>query len=204
VVKAIDKQNTKHYGSAMVLVYQSPAAQGVAILPSTSLVTPGQQLTFSATDADGSPVTVNWSLSPNSGTIKAGSKQGEYIYTAPAQISAATSVTATATNAANGQQTGSAATLLMPADHLRVQPDPASAQLGATVALTGNAPGEPDLRWVVYPTGAGTVVVSDDPNKATYTAPATMPAAGNQARVVVYLVNHSVAAIGSTAITLTP
>ena len=35
VVKAIDKQNTKHYGGAMVLVYQNPAAQGVAVLPST-------------------------------------------------------------------------------------------------------------------------------------------------------------------------
>jgi hypothetical protein len=33
VVTATDKSNTVVHGSAMMLVYQSPAAEGVAILP---------------------------------------------------------------------------------------------------------------------------------------------------------------------------
>ena len=204
VVTAIDTTNTRNYGSAMVLVYQSPAAQGVAILPSTSLVTPGQHVGLSATDANGAPVTVTWALSPNTGAITPGFKQGEYIYTAPAQLSAVINVTATVTDTVDHRQTGTAVIQLTPVSNLEVQPmNTVVAKLGATVALTGNDPGEPELRWVVYPTGAGTVAVSDDPNKATYTAPATMPATGNQAVVLLYLVNGSFAATGATTITLT-
>jgi hypothetical protein len=204
VATAVDKSNTKSYGSAMVLIYQSPAAQGVAILPSRSLVTPGHHVKLSAADANSKPVTVNWTLSPNTGSIKPGLKQGEYVYAAPAQVAAVSNVTATATNVANSQQTGSAVIQLTPAGSITVEPAQASAKLGATVALTAAVSGDAtELRWLVYPTGAGKVAFSEDPTKATYTAPAKMPQTGNQATVVAYLVNGQAAAIGSAAITLT-
>jgi hypothetical protein len=93
-----------------------------------------------------------------------------------------------------------------------VTPATASAKLGATVALTATVTGDAtDLRWVVYPTGAGTIAFSKDPTKATYTAPSAMPSTGNQATAVAYLVNcanattgaAAAAAIGSATITLT-
>ena len=88
MITAVSASNPDSVGSAMVLVYQSPAATGVAVAPGSSLVTPGQQVQLSTTDATRNPVSVDWTLSPNIGQIDSGFGQGLYTYTAPAAIPA--------------------------------------------------------------------------------------------------------------------
>lgn len=205
VVTAIDRSNTKAYGSAMVLVYQSPADRGVAVLPSRSLVTPGHRVKLSATDKSGKPVTVGWTLSPNAGSIRPGLKQGEYIYTAPTELSGVTEVTATATDAANSGLTGTAVIRLTPSTSIAVQPAQSSVKFGANLPLTAAvAAGDAEkLRWVVYPSGSGKVVFDlDGPTKATYTAPASATH-GDQVTILAYLVDDQAAGSGSAVITLT-
>jgi hypothetical protein len=85
-----------------------------------------------------------------------------------------------------------------------VQPAQASSKLGASVALTATvtAGDSEDLGWLVYPSDAGKVVFDpNDPAKATYTAPPTMPNS-NLLRVVAYLVDDEAAGLGSAVITI--
>lgn len=206
VVTAIQKSNTVAHGSAMVLVYQSPAAQGVAILPGRSLVTPGHYVKLHTADKSGNALSVNWALSPpNIGSIAPGFQQGEYVYTAPSQLSQVTELTATATAAANGALTGTAVIQLTPSTNIAVQPPQRSVKFGAKLALTATVrAGEPqNLRWVVYPSGSGKVEFDlGDPTKATYTAPASTTH-GNQVHIMAYLVDLQAAGLGSAVITLT-
>jgi hypothetical protein len=206
VVTAIDKSNTSSYGSAMLLVYQSPAAQGVAVAPGRSLVTPDNRVKLYASDKRGNPLTVNWTLSPNTGSISPGFEQGEYVYKAPAQLSGVTEVTATAVDVANPALTGTAVIQLAPSTSIAVQPAQNSVKLGAQLALKATvAAGDPqNLRWVVFPSGAGQIKFDlDDPTKATYSAPAKI-VNGNQVHVLAYLVDEQTAGSGSALITLTP
>ena len=204
VITAVSASNPDSVGSAMVLVYQSPAATGVAVTPGGSLVTPGQHVQLSATDATGNPVSVDWTLSPAIGQIDPGLGQGLYIYTAPANVSRATEVTASAVNPDNHGQTGKAIIGVVPSTHISVKPEQSSLKYGTTVDLiaaitTGDAD---DLRWVVYPVGAGKVEPNaDDQTKATYTAPCAPPK-GNQVFVVAYLVNDQAAGLGIAIIKL--
>jgi len=206
VVTAIDKLNTAVHGSAMALVYQSPAEQGVAILPGRSLVTPGHHVKLHTADKSGNRLNVNWALSPpNVGSIAPGFQQGEYIYTAPSQLSGVTEVTASATAAANGALTGTAVIQLTPSTGIAVQPAQGSVKFGATLALTATVTaGDPqNIRWVVFPSGSGKVEPNlGDPTRATYTAPASTTS-GNQVHVLAYLVDLQAAGLGSAVITLT-
>jgi hypothetical protein len=204
VVTAVSTSDPSQVGSAMVLVYQSPAATGIAVAPSNSLVTPGHQVQLSTTDANNKPVSVDWTLSPNIGHIDVGFGQGLYSYTAPANISAATEVTASAVNPANREQVGKAVIQVAPSTHISVTPGQSSLKYGASVELTSsiNADDSDSLCWVVYPVGSGKVErKTGDHAKATYTAP---PAAvqGNQVFVVAYLVNDRTAGLGVAVIQL--
>ena len=207
VVTAIDSANTTVYGSAMVLVYEPAAAKGVAVLPSRSVVTPHHHVKLFTTDAAGNPLNVTWTLPPGSGTIVQGFVQGEYTYAAPPEVSEATEVTAVAVNAANPAQTGTAIIQLTPATSIDVQPPQSSVKFGTKLPLTATVTaGDSDnLRWVVFPSGSGTVVFDlSDPTKATYTAPDKAPSGGSLVHVVAYLVDDEAAGSGSIAITLTP
>jgi len=205
VVTAIDKSKIKVFGSAMVLVYHSPAAQGVAVMPSRSLVTPGHHVKLVTTDAAGKPLTVSWTLSPNTGSIKQGLKQGEYVYTAPANLTGVTEVTATAVDATNSTLTGSAVVQLTPSTSIAVQPAQSSVKPGAKLALTATiTAGDPKkLRWVAYPSSSGQIVFDlNDPTTATYTAPDSATK-GNMVNVMAYLVDDQAAGLGSAVLTLT-
>jgi hypothetical protein len=168
------------------------------------LVTPGQSVQLSTSDATGSPVSVNWTLSPNIGQFTAGWSEGQYTYTAPATIAGATVVTALAVNAANRGQTGAADIQVAPSTTVSVQPTQSDAKRGAIVALTATVTAGDigNLRWVVYPLGAGTIAPDPaDPSKVTFTAPASNAKAG-QARVVAYLLDDQTVGLGSADIAL--
>ena len=161
---------------------------------------------LSALDATGKPVAVTWTLSPNVGRIEGGWSQGDNIYTAPATVSGAVSITATATSVSNPALTGTAVVQVTPSANIAIQPAEASVKPGAALALTAAAIAgdKAEIRWVVYPTGAGGIVFDpDDPAKATYTAPSSIPKEGNQAHVVAYLVDGQAAGLGFASITLT-
>ena len=80
-------------------------------------------------------------------------------YPAPATITGPSMVTALAVNSVNRGQTGAANVQVAPSTTVSVQPKQSDATRGATVALTGTvtAGDIDDLRWVVYPLGAGTI-----------------------------------------------
>ncbi len=205
VVVVKDENNTQSEGRAMVLVYQSPAANGVAVAPGSSLVTPGQSVVLSTTDANDNGVSVTWTLSPDLGKISSGFTHGQYTFVAPGTITdLPKTVTATAVNVTNKAQTGTAIIRIVPSATLTVAPANSAAKYGASVPLSASITGvnTNDLRWVVYPYGAGTVAAdSNNPTNATYTAPAR-DSNQTEARVVAYLVSDQVAAWGSSDITL--
>jgi hypothetical protein len=207
VVTAIQRSNTAVHGSAMALVYQSPAAQGVAILPGRSLVTPGHHVKLYATDRLGAPLNVSWMLSPNVGSIAPGLLDGEYTYTAPSQLSQGTEVTASAqTHDILTVAEGTAVIQLVHSTGITVNAGQGSVKFGARLALMATVyTGDPGgLRWVVYPSGSGKVeFFPGDPTRATYIAPASATH-GNQVHVMAYLVNLHTAGAGSAVITLTP
>jgi hypothetical protein len=202
VATAVSKSDPSVTGSAMVLVYSSPAATGVAVAPGSSVVTPGQTLQLSATDAAGNAVSVDWTLSPNVGQIS--QSFGQHIYTAPSSIASATKVTVTAKNHSDPSKSGVAVIQVTPQATVAVTPATATVKAGAKLALTATAsPGDvTDVCWAVYPIGAGTVTPDDsNPGKAIYTAPQSIgqnPAVS----VVAYLVDDEAAGLGASAITL--
>jgi hypothetical protein len=206
VITAVSRSKASMVGRAMVLVYQAASAGGVVVAPDSSVVTPGQLVQLSTADKNGVSVAVNWTLSPNVGTIAPGWTTGQYHYTAPANIPAAINVTATAVNVADKTQTGVANIQATPTAVVSVKAAQSSAKYGAQVPLTFavTAGDINDVCWVVYPFGAGSVVTENSsPGKATYTAPAADTKL-LQARIVAYLVDDEVAGLGSVDITLTP
>ncbi|MET1079669.1 MAG: hypothetical protein ABWY06_16795 [Pseudomonas sp.] len=204
VVTAISRKDAGLSASAMLLVYQNPAASGISVAPARCLVTPGQQVQLSTSDATQKPLPVQWTLSPNLGQIRPGFGPGLYHYTAPASLAQATDVTASAVDPSNPKLTGTALIRVVPSTAVVLAPAQASLKCGATLALKAEDAGESvgELRWLVYPVGAGTVVTQvDDDSQAIYTAPAGL-ALGAQAYVVAYRVNEHGAGLGTTIISL--
>jgi hypothetical protein len=215
VVTAVSQSDASQTGSAMVLVFESAAAQGVDVAPGSSVVTPGQKVILSCADSNGNPLAVTWTLSPKDfGQIAPPLLPilGQYIYTAPAKIDSATQVTATATNQANTAQIGSAVIQVTPTVTVTVAPSSPTVAPGATVQLTATvSAGDPDdLAWVVIhppgvPSSMGKVVADpDDASKATYTAPNTAPNSPTnlQINVLAYLVDDEAAGICVVGITI--
>ena len=205
VVTAVDKSNSKVFGKAMVLVYQSPAAQGLAVMPSRSLVTPGHATKLYTVDAAGKALTVDWTLSPNIGSIKQGLKQGEYNYTAPITLSEITVVTATAKDHSNPNLAGWAVIQVTPFTSIAVNPPQSSVKVGSSLTLTATVTaGDPQkLAWVLYPSSLGKITFDlNHPATAIYTAPASTTV-GNQVTALAYLVDSQAAGLGSSTIMLT-
>ena len=206
VVSAVNKANAGSVGKAMVLVYNNPAAQGVAVSPAKSLVTAGRSVELWTTDKAGKLIEVTWKLSPDLGTIQR-LEPGYYVYNGPKTISGGTRVTATAVDATTNSLTGTAVIQVAPFVGITIEPARPAMKLGASVALTATVIGgqKENIRWVVYPSfGAGTVTYDPDgdPSKATYTAPSSIPTSGKNPYVVAYLVNEDGAGVDSAAIEL--
>jgi len=202
VVSAVNKSDESLAGSAMVLVYEKPAAAGVAVSPATTLVMPGQSAQLSTADANGHAVAVDWTLAQNLGTIKKGFATGQYTYTAPAKVGAVTEVRAQAVSSANHALHGEGVIRLLPTVQVTVSPAESTLALKGKLELTASAAGVDPLsfRWVVYPTGAGTVTPHDDRSKASYEAPAKAPD-DPDVKVMAYTIDDS-AGLGWAVVTL--
>jgi hypothetical protein len=205
VITAVSISDSSMVGSAMALVYESPSASGLAIAPDNCLVSPGEQIQFSITDANKKRVSVDWTLSPHIGQISpAFGQEGLYTFTAPTNVPTATEVSASAVNPNNHSQVGKAVIRLVPSTPLSVSPQQCALKYGASVELTSsiNVDDADELHWIVYPVGSGMVVPKDgDSTKAIYTAP-LVSGQGNQVYVVAYSITGRATGLGIVTIML--
>jgi RHS repeat-associated protein len=106
-ITATSQADLTKTGSAVITLSPAPV---VTISPATSSIVAGQTLQYSATMSNANPITTSWSASP--GTI---SRFG--LYSAPIDITTATSVTVTAivSDGVNSPVTGTATSTITPA-----------------------------------------------------------------------------------------
>jgi len=81
----------------------------IIISPSSAILEGGGSVTFTATDQQGNPVSVTWSVASGPGTITAAG-----VYTAPATVTEVTNATVTASLVSNPAVTDSATVTLKP------------------------------------------------------------------------------------------
>lgn len=137
----------------------------VSLTPTSVTLGEAAQQQFQATVTNSSNQAVNWTLSPSIGTITSAG-----LYTAPATINPNTTVTLTATSAADPSKTASAVITLTSA--VRITLTPSSVSLGATAKqlFTATVTGAPNtsVNWTISP-AVGTIGTD-----GTYTAPTTI------------------------------
>jgi hypothetical protein len=110
----------------------------VALTPGTVTLTPSQTQAFTAAVANTSNTAVTWSLNPAVGSISAGG-----LYTAPASITSAQTVTVTATSVADPTKSASSGVTIVPLVGATFYLAPAS--LGGSDSNNGLSPGVPWL-----------------------------------------------------------
>jgi hypothetical protein len=139
------------------------AAITISIAPTPVSLMESQTQQFTPTLTGTINTRVAWTLSPSIGTV-----DGNGVYTAPATISSAQTVTVTATSAADTTKSASATVNLIP---VAVSLGPATVTMGAsqtqqfTASVSGAANGA--VTWSLNP-AVGTI------NNGLYTAPATI------------------------------
>lgn len=202
VITAIDKSNASVVGGAMVVIHEAAAPTGLIVSPAKLVLTAGQSFNLSVTDETGTPVAATCTLSPNVGTIAQGWTTGEWTYTAPAKVDAASVVTIEATSAAKSSQTGTATLQLVPTTQVTITPASATITAGRSVQLKATSDALDAYTWQIYPAGAGSVTPAPgDSSQATYAAPAAV-ATPTVVTVVAYGLGDS-AGIGLARVTVT-
>ena len=139
----------------------------VTIAPSSATMTSSQSLTFTTGGAIGSGVT--WSLSPAVGTLQQTGTSA--VYTAPATIAAAQTVTVQATSVFNPGLTAKAVLSLAPTVAVSVAPAAVDLLPGGNIVLTTAVTGSANqgVTWSLSP-NLGTINAA-----GLYTAPASLP-----------------------------
>ncbi|HME09037.1 MAG TPA: chitobiase/beta-hexosaminidase C-terminal domain-containing protein, partial [Bryobacteraceae bacterium] len=178
-------------GSLTVPVTVDPP---ITINPVQATLTASQTRTFISVVANAANPSVTWQLNPPIGTISA-----DGLYTAPASLDSAQSVTLTATSVADPTLTASAQITLSPAASINVVPAYAvlyAAQPQQFTAISSNA-GTAGVNWSISPAGAGTI-----DNTGLYTAPVSIAALQSVTITAASVSNPSVS--GSTTIWISP
>ncbi len=135
-VKATSQEDSSKNGTATITLYPPVS---VAVSPATATLYQGQTQQLTAVVANNPNTAVVWSLSPAVGTITASG-----LYTAPASVITAQTVTATATSVADPTKSASAVLTLSPPVTVSVSPTTATLyashaqQFTATVTNTTN------------------------------------------------------------------
>jgi Concanavalin A-like lectin/glucanases superfamily len=166
-VTATSVADTKASSSSTMTLAPSVA---VSVSPATMALNSGQDGQLTATVTNASNKAVTWSISP----VGVGSISTSGLYTAPAIITTAQTVTVTATSVADTKASSSATMTLEPSVAVSVSPatmalnSGQAAQLTATVTNASNK----GVTWSISPVGVGSISTS-----GLYTAPATVTAA---------------------------
>jgi hypothetical protein len=164
IVTATSQDDTTKTAAATVTL--SPPV-GVAVSPGVATLTGGQTQQFTAAVVNTSNTAVNWAISPTgTGAISAAG-----LYTAPATIASAATVTIIATSQADPTKSVTSTVTLNPPVAITVSPSTATLtssqtqQFAATVINTSNTA----VTWTVSPAGTGTISTT-----GLYTAPTTI------------------------------
>ena len=150
--------------TATAVVTLTPTAS-ISIGPASVALTAGQSQQFGATVTGTSNTAVNWSITPNVGSITAGG-----LYAAPASISSQQLVTVKATSVSDATKTATATVTLTPTVNISVSPPSValtigqSQQFGATMTGTSNTA----VNWSVTP-NVGSITAG-----GLYTAPGSI------------------------------
>ena len=140
----------------------------VTMTPSSASLTASRTQQFTPTVTGSANTSVSWSLSPQVGTI---STSG--LYTAPAALNGAQTITVTATSAADSTKTATASITLTPVVSVTMTPSSASLAASGTQQFTPTVTGSANtsVAWSITPQ-VGTISAS-----GMYTAPTTLNSA---------------------------
>ncbi|HZU28554.1 MAG TPA: DUF2341 domain-containing protein, partial [Bryobacteraceae bacterium] len=157
-----------------VMVYGLLPPSSVQLSPTTASLSIRQQQQFTPT-VTGPNQSLNWTLSPNVGTLAASTTSvGGNTYTAPAVINTATTVTLTAASAVDSTKFATAAITLTP---VQITVSPATATLSGaqkqtfTATVTGSSNG--GVTWSASPANVGTLSATTGAT-VVYTAPGSI------------------------------
>ncbi len=178
--------NAKIDAIEIVQTSGAPAPVSVSLTPSSVTLSGGGSSQFTPTVTGSSNTAVTWSLSSSVGSVVNG------LYTAPATISAAQSITITATSAADTTKTAKATiNLQATAAPTSVSPAKATVAPGAIQQFSvQNLPSGASVAWAVSP-ASGTIS-----STGLYTAPSTV---ATQQTMTVTATNSSTKAVLGTA-----
>jgi mono/diheme cytochrome c family protein len=178
-------------GIQILQTTNSPSAVSIGLSPPSATLSAGGSAQFAATVSGGSNTAVTWSLSSSVGSVASG------LYTAPATISAAQSITITATSVADPTMSA-AATINLQASPLPTSVSPATASVapsGTRQFSVQNLPSGASVAWAVSP-ATGSISQS-----GLYTAPSSVTA---QTTITVTATNSSTKSVlGTASLTLT-
>jgi len=134
---------TKSASATITLV----PAKSVALSPLLASLNPSQTQQFSADVNNTTNPAVTWSLMPAIGTISNG------LYTAPANITSAQTVTVTATSVADPANSGAAVVYLFPPVAVTLNPSTIYLELWKTIQFTANVNNNPNVAvvWSLNP-----------------------------------------------------
>jgi hypothetical protein len=174
----------------------------IAVTPTSKTLTSGQSATFTASVTGSSNTAVNWALTPAVGSIVNG------VYTAPASIASAQTVTVLATSAADPTKTARAAiSLTPPAPAVSISVTPTRASLtggqAATFAATVTGSSNLAVNWTLSP-AVGTLT------NGVYKAPAlislqqTVTVAASSAADPTKIAAASITLIPSVSVSVAP
>jgi hypothetical protein len=164
----------------------------------------GGQQQFTANVQGVANTTVNWSVNGKiGGDSTTGTISTSGLYTAPARLPNASTVTITATSQADWRQHASA-TVSLASVSVAVQPASASVytngQQQFTAVVSGTASGQVD--WTVDGIGGGNSTVGTTDTTGLYTAPASVPIPATVAVAATSRVDPS--KTGTAAVTILP
>lgn len=200
VVTAINSDDTKQTGSAMIQLFEPPPQTGLLISPPELLLTAGQTFSLQITDSSGNDTDATVTLSPNVGMLSQGFTTGGWIYTAPTGVTSPTVVTLTATGTTDPSQTGTATIEILSSDQITLSPASTTVAPGGTLNFSAASVFE-DLLWFVSPISGGTITPNpSDPTQATFTASAS--AQTGQLVVVIALGLADAAGVGLARVTI--
>ena len=153
-----------------------PQNSTLKVSPSTAMVSAGGKVQFSAATETGSPASVTWSLSGDSGT-PSGTITGAGLYTAPSVVSQSGTVTVKATSTSDSTNTASASVSLKSTVSVNVTPATADVLSGGSLQMSAAVSGSSDSRvqWTatsgsITSTGLFTAPSVSSPTTVTITA----------------------------------
>lgn len=186
MVKAIDSNGFVSKKSVRITVTGSTGSTvAVSVSPTSATVELGKSQQFTASVSGTSNTSVAWAVNGiTGGNSTVGTVTADGFYSAPATMPSSSSVTISATSAADATKQDSASvSLTSPAPSVSVGVSPASAsvQLGKSQQFTASVSGTSNtsVTWAVNGVAGGNSTVGTVNSSGLYTAPAAMPSSSS-------------------------